>query len=158
LKQALKCRGPAMLLILLALPFCFFPIPGLSIPFGIAICLIGGCLVIGREPCLPRFIMRRRLSPTRLTQLLTGAVNIARQLEKFVRPRLAFLHTGPGMLQLIGLAIVIAWAVVLLAIGMMEKDGLCVLLGHLTVIVAWVFIALTSLFAVRGFHKLLDFF
>jgi hypothetical protein len=176
LKQALKCRGPAMLLILLALPFCFFPIPGLSIPFGIAICLIGACLVIGREPCLPRFIMRRRLSPTRLTQLLTGAVNIARQLEKFVRPRLAFLHAGPGMVQLIGLAIVIAglglmlplpipfsnhlpaWAVVLLAIGMMEKDGLCVLLGHLTAIVAWVFIALTSLFAVRGFHKLLDFF
>jgi Exopolysaccharide synthesis, ExoD len=57
------------------------------------------------------------------------------------------------MLRLIGLGIVIAglglrlplpipfsnsipaWAVVLLAIGMMEKDGLCVLLGHLTAIV-----------------------
>jgi hypothetical protein len=176
LKQALKGRGPAMLLILLAVPFCFFPIPGLSTPFGIAICFIGACLVSGREPWLPRFIMRRRLSPTRLTQLLTGAVKMARQLEKFVRPRLAFLHTGPGMVQLIGLAIVIAglglmlplpipfsnhlpaWAVVLLAIGMMEKDGLCVLLGHLTAIVAWVFIALTSVFAVRGFQKLLDFF
>jgi hypothetical protein len=175
LKQALKGRGSAMLLILLALPFCFLPIPGLSTPFGIAICLIGACLLIGREPWLPRFIMHRRLSPTRLTQLLTGAVKIARQLEKFVRPRLPFLHTGPGMLQLIGLAIVIAglglmlplpipfsnhlpaWAVVLLAIGMMEKDGLCVLLGHLTAIVTWVFIALTSVFAVRGFQKLLDF-
>jgi hypothetical protein len=101
---------------------------------------------------------------------------MARQLEKFVRPRLAFLHTGPGMLQLIGVAIVTAglglmlplpipfsnhlpaWAVVLLSIGMMEKDGLCVLLGHLTAIVAWVFIALTSVFAFRGFQKLLDFF
>jgi hypothetical protein len=41
---------------------------------------------------------------------------------------------------------------------MMEKDGLCVLLGHLTAIVAWVFITLTSAFAVRGFQKLLDFF
>jgi hypothetical protein len=176
LKQALKGRGSAMLLILLALPFCFFPIPGLSMPFGIAICLIGVCLVIGREPWLPRFILRRRLSPTRLTQLLTGAVKIARQLEKFVRPRLAFLHTGPGMVRLIGLGIVIAgfglmlplpipfsnhlpaWAVVLLAVGMMEKDGLCVLLGHLTAIVAWVFLALTSVFAVRGFQELLDFF
>src|SRR5580704_7545412 len=73
LKQALKDRGSAMLLILLALPFCFIPIPGLSTPFGIAICLIGACLVIGREPWLPPFVMRRRLSPTRLTQLLTGA-------------------------------------------------------------------------------------
>ena len=176
LKQSLKGRGSAMLLILLALPFCFVAIPGLSTPFGIAICLIGACLVIGREPWLPRFIMHRRLSTIRLSQLLTGAIKMARQLEKFVRPRLAFLHAGPGMLRLIGLGIVIAglglmlplpipfsnnipaWAVVLLAIGMMEKDGLCVLLGHLTAIFSWVFIALTSVFAVGGFQRLMDFF
>jgi hypothetical protein len=89
---------------------------------------------------------------------------------------LAFLHAGPGMLRLIGLGIVIAglgltlplpipfsnsipaWAVVLLAIGMMENDGLCVLLGHLTAIFSWVFIALTSLCAVAGFQRLIDFF
>src|ERR1700746_3222089 len=175
LKEALKGRGSAMLLILLALPFCFIAIPGLSTPFGIAICLIGGCLAMGREPWLPPFVMRRRLSTTRLAQLLTGAVKLARQLEKFVRPRLAFLRTGPGMLRLIGLGIVIASlglmlplpipfsnsipasAVVLLALGMMEDDGLCVLLGHLTAIATWVFIGLTSVFGVRGFQRLLDF-
>jgi hypothetical protein len=176
LKRSLKGRGPAMLLILLALPFCFIAIPGLSTPFGIAICLIGACLVIGCEPWLPRFIMQRRLSTTRLTQILTGATKVARQLEKFVRPRLAFLHAGPGMLRLIGLGTVIAGlglmlplpipfsnsipalAVVLLAIGMLEKDGLCVLLGHLTAVATWVFIALTSVFAIGGFQRLLDFF
>ena len=175
LKHALKGRGSAMLLILLALPFCFITIPGLSTPFGIAICLIGGCLVMGREPWLPPFVMRRRLSTARLAQLLTGATKVARQLEKFVRPRLAFLHAGPGMFRLIGLGIVIAslglmlplpipfsnsipaYAVVLLAIGMMENDGLCVLLGHLTAIATWVFIGLTSVFAVGGFQRVLDF-
>ena len=90
LKQSLKGRGTAMLLILLALPFCFIAIPGLSTPFGIAICLIGGCLVMGREPWLPRFILCRRLSSTRLAQLLTGAIRVARQLEKFVRPRFPY--------------------------------------------------------------------
>jgi hypothetical protein len=176
LKQSLKGRGSAMLLVLLALPFCFVAIPGLSTPFGIAICLIGACLVIGREPCLPRFIMRRRLSTARSAQLLTGAIKIARKLEKFVRPRLSFLHAGSSMLRLIGLGIVIAglglmlplpipfsnnipaWAVVLLAIGMMERDGLYVLVGHLTAIVAWVYIGLTSVLAVGGFQRLLDFF
>ena len=34
LKQSLKDRGTAVLLILLALPFCFIAIPGLSTPFG----------------------------------------------------------------------------------------------------------------------------
>jgi hypothetical protein len=176
LKQALKGRGSAMLLVLLALPFCFIAIPGLSTPFGIAICLIGARMVIGREPWLPGFIMRRRLSPARSNQLLTGAIKMARKLETFVRPRLGFLHAGPTMPRLIGLGIVIAslglmlplpipfsnsipaWAVVLLAIGMMEKDGLCVLLGHLTVIATWVFIGLTSAFAVGGFQSLLDSF
>jgi hypothetical protein len=176
LKQSLKGRGSAMLLVLLALPFCFIAIPGLSTPFGIAICLIGACLAMEREPWLPRFIMSRRLSTTRLTQLLTGAIKVARQLEKFVRPRLAFLHAGPVMLRMIGLGIVIAslglmlplpipfsnnipaWAVVLLAIGMMEKDGLCVLLGHLTAVATWIFIGLTSVFAVGSFQRLLDFF
>jgi hypothetical protein len=176
LKQALKGRGSAMLLVLLALPFCFVAIPGLSTPFGIAISLIGACLLIGREPWLPRFIMRRRLSSAHLAQLLTGAARIARELEKFVRPRLAFLHIGPGMRRLIGVGVITAglalmlplpipfsnnipaWAVVLLAIGMMEKDGLCVLLGHLTVIAAWLFIGLTSVLAVGGFKRLMDFF
>jgi hypothetical protein len=51
-----------------------------------------------------------------------------------------------------------AWAVVLLAIGMMEKDGLCVLLGHLTVLTTWVFIGVTSMFAAEGFQLLLNSF
>src|ERR1700756_5901491 len=74
LMQSLKGRGSAMLLVLLALPFCFVAIPGLSTPFGIAICLIGACLVIGCEPWLPRFIMRQCLPTARLAQLLTGAI------------------------------------------------------------------------------------
>jgi len=176
LKRALKGDGSAMLLILLALPFCVIAIPGLSTPFGIAICVIGTCILLGREPWLPAFVMRRRLSTARLAQLLTGAIKVARQLERFVWPRLSFLYSGSGMLRLIGLSIVIAglglmlplpipfsnsipaWAVVLLAIGKIEKDGLCVLLGHLTAIASWAFIGLTSVFAVGGFQRLLDFF
>jgi hypothetical protein len=41
---------------------------------------------------------------------------------------------------------------------MMENDGLCVLLGHLTAIATWAFIGLASVFAVGGFQRLLDFF
>jgi hypothetical protein len=176
LKQALKGRGWTTLLILLALPFCFVAIPGLSTPFGIAIGFIGACIAIGREPWLPRFIMRQRLSTARSNQLLAGAIKAARKLESFVRPRLGFLHAGPTMPRLIGLSIVIAglalmlplpipfsnsipaWAVVLLAVGMMEKDGFCVLLGHLTVVASWVFIGLTSVLAIGGFQWLWDGF
>ena len=174
LKQALAHRGWAMLLVILSLPFCFVAIPGLSIPFGIAICCIGLHIMIGREPWLPRFIMHRRLSTARSHQLLTAAIRVARMLESFVRPRLGFFYKGQVVSRLIGLAIVIAgsglmlplpipfsnslpaWAVVLLAVGMLEKDGLCVLLGHLTAVASWIFIGLTSVFALEGFRRLLD--
>src|ERR1700751_1444466 len=92
LKQALKGRGSAILLILLALPFCFIAIPGLSVPFGIAISCIGVCIAIGREPWLPQFIMGRRLSGARSRQLLCAGIKVARKLERFARPRLAFLN------------------------------------------------------------------
>jgi hypothetical protein len=57
LKRSLKGRGPAMLLILLALPFCFIAIPGLSTPFGIAICLLGACLVIGHLTAVATWVL-----------------------------------------------------------------------------------------------------
>jgi hypothetical protein len=175
LKQALEGRGSAMLLIFLALPFCFIAIPGLSVPFGTAICVIGVFQMLGRDPWLPDFILRRRLSSNSVSQLLLGAAKIASRIEKLIRPRLAFFHAGPGMLRLIGFGIVIAglglmlplpipfsnsipaWAVLLLAIGMMEKDGLFVLFGHLTALFAWVFIGLTFAFAAEGFQMLLGF-
>jgi hypothetical protein len=174
LNRALKARGSATLIILLALPFCFVAIPGLSVPFGIAIGCIGVCMAIGCEPWLPRFIMGRRLSGARSRQLLGAGINVARKLERFARPRLAFLHAGPAMPRLIGLGIVIAslglmlplpipfsnsipaWAVVLLAIGRMERDGLLVLLGHLTVVATWVWIGLGGTLTVRTLQWLMS--
>ena len=174
LNRELKARGSAVLLILLALPFCFVAIPGLSVPFGVAIGCIGVCIAIGREPWLPQFVMGRRLSGARLRQLLAAGIKLAYKLEGFARPRLSFLHAGPAMPRLIGLGIVIAslglmlplpipfsnsipaWAVVLLAIGRMEQDGLLVLLGHLTVVATWVWIGLSGAVAVRTFQWLMD--
>jgi hypothetical protein len=176
LEQLLKGRGAALLLILLALPFCFIAIPGLSTPFGIAIGLIGLSLLIGRDPRLPGFITQRRLPAARLAQILSCSISVARQLEKFARPRFAILYDGPVRLRLIGLGIVVAsgglmlplpipfsnsipaWAVVLLTVGMLEKDGLCVLLGHLTAVGSWVFIGVTSIFAAGSLQKILELF
>ena len=87
-----------------------------------------------------------------------------------------FLQRWPGMMNLIGLSIasgglllllpmpipfhnmIPAWAVVFLASGMMERDGLMVLLGHLMTLVSWVLIGLFWLLGVRGFDKLLEYF
>lgn len=62
LQAALKGRGVAMLLLLLALPFCLVPVPGLSTPFGLAVLLIGIRIMFRQKPWLPKFIRQRRIS------------------------------------------------------------------------------------------------
>lgn len=172
LQTELRGRGVAMLLLLLALPFCFLPVPGLSTPFGIAVLLIGTRLAFGQKPWLPEFIRNRRISEPRLVKVLAGGMRFARILEKVVRPRMHFLHHWPGMINLIGVGIVSgglllllplpipfsntipAWAVVLLSAGMMERDGLLVLLGHLMTLVSWTFIILAWTLGAKGFESL----
>ena len=174
LEKALKGRGFAMLLLLLALPFCFIPVLGLSIPFGLAVLIIGIRIAAGLKPWLPAFIRGKRISPTRLAKVLDCGIRFARTMEKLVKPRMRFLQRWPGMMNLIGLGIasgglllllplpipfsntIPAWAVVLLTAGMMERDGLLVLLGHVTTLASWAFIALCWLLGAQGIERLFN--
>lgn len=176
LQSALKGRGVAMLLLLLSLPFCFIPVPGLSTPFGIAVLLMGIRIAFGQKPWLPKLIRQRSISPSRLVKVLTGGIRFARIMEKIVKPRMQFLHRWPGAMNLIGVGIASgglllllplpipfsnfapAWAVVLLSAGMMERDGVLVLLGHLVTLLSWGFIVLASLFGAEGIQKLFNTF
>jgi len=167
LQTALKGRGVAMLLL---------PVPGLSTPFGIAVLLIGIRIAFLQKPWLPKFIRQRRISAPRLVKVLTGGIRFAKLMEKVVKPRMHFLHSWPGAMNLIGLGVVAgglllllplpipfsnmvpAWAVVLLAAGMMERDGLVVLLGHTMTLVSWAFIVLAWLVGPEGIHRLFNMF
>jgi len=51
-----------------------------------------------------------------------------------------------------------AWAVVLLAAGMMQRDGLLVLLGHCMTLASWAFIGLCWMLGVKGIDRLLGVF
>ena len=176
LQTALKGRGVAMLLLLLSLPFCVVPVPGLSTPFGIAVLLMGIRIAFGQKPWLPKFIRQRSISPSRLVKVLAGGIRFARTMEKVVKPRMQFLHRWPGAMNLIGVGIASgglllllplpipfsnmmpAWAVVFLSAGMMERDGVLVLLGHLMTLLSWGFIVLAWVFGAEGIHKLRDMF
>jgi hypothetical protein len=172
LENSLKGRGFALLLMLLALPFCVLPIPGLSTPFGIIVFLIGLRLTLGQKPWLPLFARRLEFSPDRLRQILTAAIRFSQNVEKVARPRMHFLQTWPGMTNLIGFGIASAglllllplpipfsntlpaWAVVLLSAGMVERDGLLVLLGHILAVASWAYVVAVWLFGKAGVSKL----
>jgi len=148
--QLLGGRAYTLLVLLLALPFITpIPLPGLSTPFGLAIALIALRLSLGQRPLLPRKLQRRELPPGFFQKVFLLAEKTLRFLEKFLRPRLTVLTDTPLLAQLHALLMLIAalvlllplpipftnsfpaWAIILAAAGLLERDGLFILAAYL---------------------------
>ncbi len=144
-------RGLYLVMVLLCLPFVTVnPLPGASVVFGIVIMFMSARLAFELPPRLPKFIGNRELPPKAMKAVLRGSVRVLRLLERMVKPRdsawmswqatrsinallicfMAFLlalplppippltNTLPGL------------AIVLLAVSMMEEDGVMIWVGY----------------------------
>lgn len=119
---------------------------GLSTPFGLAIALLGVQLAVGRaRPWLPRWARRRPLSAAMIDRAVAMVARRTRWLAKITRERwqpvLATRPIGLGVLVLaLGLMLplpipgsnaIFAIPLVVYAIGLVERDGAWVAVGHL---------------------------
>jgi hypothetical protein len=153
----LGSRAYMLLVLLLALPFITpIQIPGLSTPFGLAIALIALRLSFGQRPWLSKNLQRRELPAGFLGKLFAVASKVLRVLEKFLKPRLTFLTDTPLLRQLHAVLMLLAalalllplpipftntfpaWAILLLAAGLLERDGGFIIAAYV-VFVAGVF-------------------
>lgn len=147
----------------------FIPsVPGTSGVVGTVLMLISAQLALGaRRPWLPGFINRLRVRRSGFAKAVAKIRPGMRGLERLCRPRLAFATTPPAE-QLVGLVALClgfiialpipfvgnlppAFAMVLLALGLIERDGLIVLLGLVAGLAA---IAVTSAFTLAVFEGL----
>ena len=146
---ALRGRAYLLLVILLSLPFIQpVPLPGLSTPLGLAIVLITLRLSLGQRPWLPKKIQRVRLPAGFFGKVMAFTERFIRFLESVLRPRWAWL-TGTAVLNQLHAVVMLvsalilllplpipfsnilpAWAIFLLACGLLERDGLFVFLGY----------------------------
>jgi hypothetical protein len=171
LEMWLQGRGFAMFILLLAAPF-LVPAPGLSTPFGIAIAFLGLRIAFGLKPVLPQFVLRASIKYATLEKIITRVAGFLERIEKRIRPRMHFFQDYPWMLNLIGVGIVSggfilalplpipfsnglpAVSIMLLAAGMMERDGLLVLCGHLTGLLSWLYLAFWWKAVIATWHHL----
>ncbi len=145
----LRGRAYTLLLILLSLPFITpLPLPGLSTPFGLAIGFIALRLTLGQRPWLPMKLQRKELPAGFFSKVFTVAARVIAFLEKFLRPRLAPLTASVALLRLHAFVILLAaltlllplpipftnsfpaWAILLLAAGLLERDGFFIIAGY----------------------------
>lgn len=145
-------EGLLLLTILLTLVFLIpVSIPGVSTVFGAAILLVGVSRLFNRPLWLPQRIKDKALPADRLRPGLAGGLVWVRRMEKISRPhRLRFFVDGPGQGVINNLAFILAalllmapfgfvpfsntlpaLALLLYAIGFIQRDGGAILLGHL---------------------------
>jgi hypothetical protein len=155
----LKDRGYALLVLFLAAPFPIPNIPGLSVPFGIAIMIIGLAFMLRRRPSLPQFLLRKKIQFATLQRILPYIARLMERLERYMKPRLKFLVSGPMMTSLFGLGIVSgglflalplpipltnappALSIIFLIVGLLCRDGVMILIGHALGIASWAYLA-----------------
>jgi len=168
-------RGLMMIVILLCLPFLTpVAIPGISIPFGLAISLCGMRIAFGQKPWLPGFILNRRISYFVLENMVGFGSRVYEKAEKIIRPRLTVIFHGRAMRMVIGLAIALAgvllslpipppflltntipgFAIIFLALGLMERDGMLVVLGYALTILGTVYVAAIALLGREAVQEL----
>ena len=171
LEEIMQGRGFAFFILLLSLPFLFpIAIPGLSVPFGIVIMILGMRIAMGTKPSLPKMILRHQIKYVTLEKMINMGLKLCSRMEKVVRPRMHFLQRWPGMINLIGLGIasgglqlclplpplipfsnwIPAVSIVALTAGMMERDGLMVLAGYVINAAAWVYFIIMFVLAGDG--------
>ena len=145
-------EGLLLLTMLLTLVFLIpVSIPGVSTVFGAAILLVGISRLVGRPLWLPARLRVKALPAARLRPGLTGGLAWVRRLERISRPhRLRVLVNGRVQNLFNNLAFILAalllmapfgfvpfsntlpaLALLFLAAGMIQRDGVAVLLGYL---------------------------
>jgi hypothetical protein len=162
-------RGYVLLVMLLALPFCTpIPLPGLSTPLGLVIALIGVRLSLGEKPWLPARLLDTRLPPATFRKVFAVTRKLVLGFEKLLRPRLLWVTASPRRQQLHAVPIVIcalllllpvpvpfsnvipAWAVLLVAAGLLERDGGFILAGYVSTLLAVVFFVVIGFLGVEA--------
>jgi hypothetical protein len=152
------------ILCLIAIPFF-----GLSTPFGLAIALIGAQMIVGKQhPWLPQRARKRELSIHMLDKVASMLSRRTRWLVKMTRRRhemivapklvgfgITLLALGLALpLPIPGSNLVFLIPIFIYAIGLLERDGVWIAIGHACLLVDITLMFVFGATIVEVFQKL----
>ena len=145
---------------ILAMPFLIpVSLPFMSTALGLPMLLIGFAVVLGRLPWLPDRLLDHALPSDKLQHVLGRARKIAERFEHLVKPRLLALTGSTFVNSMHGVTIVLsvlllmaplpfvplantlpAIAIILLCLGMAERDGAMLIGGYAVALVSAIYV------------------
>lgn len=146
LMQAMDARAVAALILLFALPNVVPTPPGTSAILGLPLLYLTAQMMLGKMPWLPAFIADRSMTRLDYVSFVGRVTPLLARAERLLKPRFLFL-TSPNAERVVGgfcllLAVVLAlpiplgnmlpaFAISLMALGVLERDGIWVVIGAL---------------------------
>lgn len=168
--QAMGDRAFGALILIFALPNIIPTPPGTSALTGAPLVFLSAQLMLGQSPWLPKIIAERSMTRGDFASIVSRISPWLARGERMLRPRLGFLIYPPaeyviGLLCLILSTVLIlpvplgnilpAIAICLFSFGILERDGLCVVLGAAMTVVSLTVVAGVLFALVKGFILLL---
>lgn len=172
-------QGLLVACILISAPFLFpIPLPLASTVLGIPILLIGIGVALNRLPYLPAWLVDRRLPSPKLADALGRAAKLFAWAERFTCARLQIFSSGVVISAVNGFLLSVAAlvlmlpapplipftnaipaaAIMTLAFGMLQRDGILILAGYLFLAIGLVYWGVIVVGIVMASDGLLKFF
>ncbi|CAN7325431.1 exopolysaccharide biosynthesis protein [Bosea sp. LjRoot237] len=169
---ALRDRAYALLVVLLGLPNCLPMPPPIPLVCGLVLAFVAAQMLMARAtPWLPQRLLNRSIAQADLARAVQRALPLLVRLERFSKPRLTMLG-GPFALPVLGAVLLIlalglivaapfigqiplGLAVCLVGLGLVERDGVLILVGA---VVGAIGLALSAGFAYALVSWLASFF
>lgn len=163
-------RALAAMLFIFAVPNTIPVPPGVSGVLGAPLIFLAAQLMLGLKPWLPKIISDRSFARTDFEKVLTKVGPWLQKAERLMQPRLGILAKPPAE-NLIGAVVLLlsiilflpiplgnmlpAIAICILALGLIERDGVWILIGTVTSAVSVVIVSgVVAAFAFAGWLAL----
>ncbi|CAH1649886.1 MAG: exopolysaccharide biosynthesis protein [Chelatococcus sp.] len=148
-------RAFGALLFIFAVPNVMPAPPGLSAILGLPLLFLSAQLMVGySHPWLPKIIAERSMRRQDFAVLMNKLAPWIARSERLLKPRLSFFAITERFIGLIALCLAIilflpiplgnmlpALAICFFALGILERDGIAVLLGYATTVVSVVVVS-----------------
>ena len=171
-------QGLLLALMFLTLPFLIpISIPGVSTVFGLVAILISLGVTFNRVPWLPDRLLDRPLDAVKLAGAIERGAERFGRVDRISHPRLQRLTSSRAMNRLAGLGLLLgsvllifplglvpfsntlpAWGILLLAAGLLQRDGLLILLGYLFLLATIIYFAVLGYGVLTGANWVVGLF
>lgn len=161
ISQVMGRRSIGALLLVLALPMALpIPTPGISVVFGVPLIFVSAQLLLRRRSAwLPERLARRSIARSDFIALVARWIPALRALERIIRPRLGWMTGNWAMIPVGAICLVLAViitlpvplghvvpgaAISLLALGLIERDGVAIGIGLVAALLALAIVTLAA--------------